>query len=266
MVGGAVKNFFKKAKVFDKFKPFDSIEEVGKAKFIFICVPTPATKDGLDLSITDDAVANATRHLADPANQLIVIKSTLLPGTTENYQKRYKETNFVFNPEFLRDKSAAPDFENSFTDRQIIGYTSKTKDHPLVSALMKLLPPAAFQKIIPAEAAEMIKYAGNTFLAMKVIFANQIYDLCEALKIDYEDVKEAIKSDKRIGKSHWEIRHTESSLDSTRLEKYRGYGGKCFPKDVNSLIVWGKSLGVDMSLLEQGREINSRLNGGKYDQ
>lgn len=266
MVGSAVKNFFTGAKVYDKFKPLDSIIEVGNARFIFLCVPTPAQGQGLDLSIIDEAVANTVAHLQAPANQLIVIKSTVIPGTTSDYQKRYPQTNFAFSPEFLRDRTAAADFQDSFTDRQIIGYTERTKNHPLVAKLMEILPPAQYQKIVPAEAAEMIKYAGNTFLAMEVIFANQIYDICQALGIDYEEVKQAIVADKRIGKSHWEIQHTESSLHSTRTAEYRGYGGKCFPKDMNSLIIWGRGLGVDMSLFETAREINQKLNGGRYDQ
>lgn len=262
IVGGAVKSFFPDAKVYDKYKPIDAIGEVGLAHFIFICVPTPYN-NGLDLSMVDDAVANAVSHLSDPESQLIVIKSTALPGTTESYQAKYPNANFAFNPEFLRDKTAKEDFINN--DRQIVGYTKKTKDSPLVKELLEILPRAPFAKIMPATDAEMIKYAGNTFLALQVIFANQIFDICQGGGISYELVKETIKADKRIGKSHWEIFHTESSLASNVSDAYRGYGGKCFPKDINSLIHQGRSLGVDVSLFETGREINLELNGGRYD-
>jgi UDPglucose 6-dehydrogenase len=263
VVGGAVKNFFRSAKVYDKFKKFDTIEEAGAARFIFVTVPTPFT-DRLDLSMVDDAVANVVSHLTKAENQLIVIKSTVLPGSTQAYQDRYPHANFVFSPEFLRDKTANEDFIKN--DRQIMGCTSKTKNNPLVEELMSILPPAPYQKIVPSQDAELIKYAGNTFLALQVIFANEIYDMCEAAGVDYELVKEAVKSDKRVGKTHWEIFHTESSLQSTVAEKYRGYGGKCFPKDINSLIFEGNKLGVDMSLFESGRAANLQLNGGKYDQ
>ena len=130
---------------------------------------------------------------------------------------------------------------------------------------MSILPRAPYERIVSSQEAEMIKYAGNTFLALRVIFANQIFDICKGAGISYEAVKEAIKSDKRIGKTHWEIFHTESSLDKNRGEAYRGYGGKCFPKDVNSMIHEGRRLGVDMSLLEVAREVNLELNGGQYD-
>lgn len=263
VVGSAVKNFFPEAKVYDKYKSLDSVEEVGKSRFIFICVPTPYN-DGLDLSMTDDAVANAVNHLVDPENQLIVIKSTVWPGTTQKYQDKYPQANFAFNPEFLRDKTASEDFKNN--DRQIVGYTKKTQGNPLVEELLGILPATPYAKLVPAEVAEMVKYAGNTYLAMQVIFANQFYDLCRALSIDYDQVKDAVKADKRIGKSHWEVFHTESSLASTSRDQYRGYGGKCFPKEMNTAITEGKKLGVTIGLFEKARGINLALNGGKYDQ
>lgn len=262
IVGGAVKNFFKDAKVYDKFKNLDSIEEVAKRRFIFVCVPTPFRGE-LDLSAVSDAVRGAVSHLVNPQDQLIVIKSTTLPGKTQGYQDKYPQANFAFNPEFLRDKTAKEDFVRG--DRQIVGYTTKTKNHPLVAELLEILPRAPYEKIMPARDAEMIKYAGNTFLALQVIFANQINDICQAAGISYELVKGAIKADKRIGKSHWEIFHTESSLATNMSDAYRGYGGKCFPKDMGSLIAEGRKQGVDFSLFEVGREINLELNGGKYD-
>lgn len=263
VVGGAVKNFFTSARVYDKYKNLDSIEDVAKSKFIFICVPTPY-KDGLDLSIMDDAVNNVVAHLADPDNQLIVIKSTALPGTTQQYQDKYPKTNFAVSPEFLRDKTANEDFVKN--DRQIVGYTTKTKDHELVKELLEILPHAPYRKLVASPDAELIKYAGNTFLALQVIFANQIYDICQAAGVDYELVQDAVTADKRVGKTHWDIFHTESSLPSTKAREYRGYGGKCFPKDINSLIFEGRNLRTDMSLFETGREVNLDLNGGQYDQ
>lgn len=262
IVGGAIKNFFPEAKVYDKYKPSDPITEAASAKFIFICVPTPYN-NGFDLSIMDDAIENAARNLIDPENQLVVIKSTALPGTTQKYQDKYPEINFAFNPEFLRDKTANQDFVKA--DRQIVGYTTKTENHPLINELMEFLPRAPFEKIMPSGEAEMIKYAANTFLALRVIFANQIYDLANVVGINYDDVKDAVKADKRIGKSHWEILHTEESLVNNISKPYRGYGGKCFPKDVNSLVYLGRALGVDVSLFESAAAVNFKLNGGKYE-
>lgn len=263
VVGGAVKNYFRDARLYDKYKQTDPIETVGQAKFIFICVPTPYNNHSFDLSILDEAVANVTSHLEDPEQQLVVIKSTALPGTTQAYQDKYPQVNFAFNPEFLKDRTANEDFIKPYS--QLVGYTTKTKDSPLIVALLEALPKAPYARVLVSGEAEMIKYAANTFLALQVIFANQIYDICQSLSIDYDGVEEAVKADKRIGKTHWEIWHTESSLESTRSEKYRGYGGKCFPKDINSLIHLGEKLGVDVLLLESARAINLRLNGGKYE-
>jgi len=263
VVGFAVKNFFPHATVYDKYKLMDSIEDVARARFIFICVPTPNTNGRFDGSMMDDAVENTVKHLKKPEGQLVVIKSTVLPGTTQKYQDQYPDVKFAFNPEFLRDQTANEDFVK--TDRQLVGYTTRTKDSALLKELLEILPPAPYERILPSSAVELIKYAANTFLALRVIFANQIYDVCASVGADYENVKKVILADKRIGKSHWEIMHTEKSLDSTKSESYRGYGGKCFPKDVNGLIEVGEKLGVDVGLLVAAREINFRLNGGKYD-
>lgn len=263
VVGGAVKNFFHDAPIYDKYKSLDPISEVARSRFIFICVPTPSTNGRFDGSMMDDAVENAVTHLDRPAEQLIVIKSTVLPGTTQKYQDKYPEANFAFNPEFLRDKTANEDFVK--TDRQLVGYTAKTKGSPLLDELLETLPRAPYERILPSPAVELIKYAANTFLAMQVVFANQIYDLCQAIGADYDQVKGVVLADKRIGKSHWEVMHTEQSLASTKGEAYRGYGGKCFPKDVNGLIEAGRNLGVNVALLEEARRLNLALNGGKYE-
>lgn len=262
VVGSAVKSFFRSAKVYDKYKPQDPVSEVASSQFIFICVPTPYSS-GLDLSIIDEALANVVSHLTEPEHQLVVIKSTVWPGTTQKYQDKYPGVNLAFNPEFLRDKTAAQDFQKN--DRQIVGFTKKTKSSQLVKDLLAILPVTSYQRLVPAEVAEMIKYAGNTYLAQQVIFANQIYDVCQALGVDYELVKAGIKSDKRIGTSHWEIWHTESSLSSTKGGTYRGYGGKCFPKEMYTVIDEAKKLGVAVPLFSTAQRINHGLNGGKYD-
>jgi UDPglucose 6-dehydrogenase len=95
----------------------------------------------------------------------------------------------------------------------------------------------------------MVKYYGNTWFSAKVVFANQMYDLCQKIGVDYEIVKEAAAADKRIGPTHLEIFH----------KGYRGYGGKCLPKDTRALIQLGKQVGAPMELLETVEKINNRL-------
>jgi len=114
---------------------------------------------------------------------------------------------------------------------------------------LDILPRAPYQKVIPSSEAEMVKYFGNAFLATKVIFANQIHDLCEKLGIDYNIVKTVASYDPRIGSSHLEIFHNG----------YRGYGGACFPKDMKSLLQLARRKKVNLKLLTSVDKINEGL-------
>jgi len=243
-VGGAVKKYFEsrgiKPLIYDKYKKFGSREEINKADVIFICVPTPfVPKNGFDLS----CVKSAVKILKSP--KIVVIKSSVIPGTTENLQKKFPRHKIMFNPEFLKEVSAYEDFIHP--DRQIIGATKKSRK--FAKKVLGLLPKAPFQKIMPVKEAETVKYMANSFLALKVIFANQFYDLCKKLKLNYEDVRIAVGEDKRIGHSHLDISHGG----------YRGFGGTCFPKDTNAIIQLAEKLRVDFSLFKTMREINLKL-------
>lgn len=244
MVGGAVYEFYPDAIPYDIVKYPDNKQAVQEADIIFVAVPTPYDKDGdgFDLSMVKEAMSNIS------GEKIIVLKSTVWPGTTQDLQKEYPQHKVVFNPEFLREVSAPADFRDP--DRQIVGFTEQSKD--IAQEILDLLPRAPYEKIMPATEAEMAKYFGNTFLASKVIFANQIYDLCEKLGIDYEPVKEAVGADPRIGTSHLDVVHSG----------YRGYGGACFPKDTRALIQFAEGKDVDMKVLKLMEEINHELTGG----
>jgi len=114
---------------------------------------------------------------------------------------------------------------------------------------MQLLPLAPFERILPATEAETVKYFGNTWFSVKVSFANQMYDLCQKLGIDYDRMVEAAAADKRIGRTHLNIFH----------KGYRGYGGKCLPKDIKALIQLADKKGVDLKLHKVAEEINNKL-------
>jgi UDP-glucose 6-dehydrogenase len=115
---------------------------------------------------------------------------------------------------------------------------------------------APFERVMRAREAEMVKYFGNTWFSTKVVFANQIYDLCEALGIDYDIVKEGASADKRIGRTHLDVFH----------KGYRGYGGKCLPKDTRALIQLGDQLGVELALLKRVEELNNALVACRAEQ
>ncbi len=117
--------------------------------------------------------------------------------------------------------------------------------------VLDLLPRARFETVMPARAAELVKYASNAFLAVKVIFANELFDLCGALAADYADVRAGLAADGRIGASHLDV-HDGG---------YRGYGGKCLPKDTMALLGFAEDIGQPLRLLQAAHEVNLMLRG-----
>ncbi len=252
MVGGALKNYFEKKNgfqlfLYDKGKNLGSMEEVNKADIVFVCVPTPylsACGDaqaggGFDLSYVKETCQKLK------GNKIVIIKSTVLPGTTEKLQKEFPQHEFLFNPEFLVEAKAKETMEKP--DRQIMGYTEESES--VAQKIMDFLPDAPYKKTMPATEAEMVKYFGNTFLSVKVIFGNQLYEICRKLNINYDVVREATSKDPRIGPSHLDIFHGG----------YRGYGGKCLPKDTRALIQLAESVKAEIDLLKKAEEINNKL-------
>ena len=237
-VGTAVKEGLKqyhKIETYDLDKSkrtCESIDElIDKSKYIFVCVPTPMKQDGsCDTSIVENIVYDLdnlalTRQCA---NRIVVIKSTVPPGTTERLDKGCKHISVVFNPEFLTEANFIDDFKNQ--DRIIIGGTrpASTKVRQL---FYKAFPKAHIVKT-GSKTAEMVKYMTNTFLATKVSFANEIYEICERLGVDYDKVTEYATYDDRLGKSHWSVPGPDG---------HYGFGGSCFPKDINALISVAKN-------------------------
>ncbi|MBI4122938.1 MAG: hypothetical protein HY458_01075 [Parcubacteria group bacterium] len=226
--------------LYDPPKRMGSLEELNKADVMFVCVPTPSTKEGkVDLSFVEEACRNIG------GQKVVVLKSTMLPGTTARLQEAYPHHTFLYNPEFLQESRALEDMLHPL--RQIVGYTEKSQG--AAQQILEMLPRAPLARIIKAEEAEMVKYFGNTFLALKVIFANQLSDLCEQLGIDYEAVRECAGADPRIGQSHLDVRHSG----------YRGYGGKCFPKDMRAFIHFAREKGLELRLHEAGESLNAEL-------
>jgi len=239
MVGQAVSYGFSNSNVltYDKHKETESFERVVKnSDYIFICLPTPIKNDesGIDLSIIDDNIAKITKF-TNGTDKIIVIKSTVIPGTTERYIKKYPKSLFSFNPEFLTERAFLQDFIN--TDRIIIGSDNSLVFRKVSSIYQSIMPNTPIFQTDPTS-AEMVKYMANCLLATKVIFANEMYDICEKLNINYDEVKKMVTADKRIGDSH---------LDITSL---RGFGGKCFPKDLLALKGLAKKLKVDTTILD----------------
>lgn len=230
---------------YDKHKegPYSLNQLVKESEFIFLCLPTPMYSDetGIDLSVMNEVVDKIAPKIKN-TNKILVVKSTVVPGTTLSYKKKYPNVNFAMNPEFLTEANALGDFLKP--DRTIIGAFSQGIAGRLSSLYQDLYGPDSRIFITDPITAEMVKYMSNALLATKVIFANEMYDLCTALGIKYEEVKSMVAADARIGPTH---------LDVTTV---RGFGGKCFPKDMVALIGFAEEKDVDHSLLSTVWEKN----------
>jgi UDPglucose 6-dehydrogenase len=220
-------------KVFDvdKNKSFNTLDEVLKQAFIFVCLPTPMKSTGeCDLSILDNFFAT----LPKSDDGIFIIKSTVPIGTTKKYSKKYK---VIHNPEFLTARNAVEDFRNS--ERNVVG-GDKNLCQQFVNFFQTIFPNIP-SVITSSDESEAIKYFANSFLACKVAYFNKMYDLCEAVGMNYETVCSGVTSDSRIGESHTQV---------PGFDNDRGFGGTCFPKDLNSLIVQMETHGVDASMLK----------------
>lgn len=252
-VGKAIFEFFKNivdVKVYDIKKneiTVNSIKDLLDDRIIFLCLPTPMKKTGeCDTSIIESVLSDLN-NLSSKSKSNIIIKSTIPPGSTDSFIKKYKNLEICFNPEFLTEENFVEDFKNQ--DRIILG-THKKEYFEKIKSLYRI----GFHstKIIhskPIE-AEMVKYTANIYLATKVSFANEIYDICEFLGADYNTVIEMAIIDKRLGKSHWQVPGPDGK---------RGFGGSCFPKDINSLIYFFKNNNIDLNTILAAWETNLRV-------
>ena len=260
-VGKAVKESFKKhfdVFIFDKDKRKANVETlnelISKCKMIFLCLPTPMNSDrSCHLNIVEDTLQKIDDWCDEMdfyglEQRTIVIKSTIPPGTTEKWNQQYKKIDVAFNPEFLTEANSIDDFKNQ--NRIIIGSTRK------VGAKIKSIYSKVFPKVpiikTSSTIAEMIKYFTNCFLAMKVSYANEMYQICEKLDIDYDKVVEYAVRDERIGTSHLNVPGPDGDF---------GFGGHCFPKDLNALINLAEKqgLGLDVNVLKATLETNNKV-------
>ncbi len=262
IVGGATAKVLEKAHelfLYDKFKPEHNSEInlrnlVTSSEVIFICVPTPMKITGeIDYSSVHnsmDQLIEEMKKIGRNAQEvLITIRSTAVSGTTDNLSWKYP-FRFAFNPEFLREKYAVEDMEN--TNRIIIGANDEKSRMQLQEVYKPLFPNAKYVFVTTKE-AEMIKYAANVTLASQITIANEIYQICRAVGIDYDKVKDAILLDQRIG----------NNIDVPGPDGDFGFGGKCFPKDLKALIRLSQEHEYDPYLLQEIWRTNERVRQNK---
>lgn len=198
---------------------------VADCDIVFIAVPTPTTPEGFNY----DALKTVLALVGE--GSIAVIKSTVMPGTTALLQKQFPKLIVLHAPEFLREKHAAEDARKP--ERNIIGMPETTEKYQQAARqVLAVLPEAKHETLCQAEEAELIKYGGNTFLAMKVVYMNLLYDLAQSLGVDYEVVAGSMGDDMRIGSSHTRVIDRSGHSGSV---PGRGAGGHCFPKDLAAL-------------------------------
>ena len=250
-VGGAVKFGFSpqvgcdaEVRVYDKnpAKSTHTLEEtINESDFIFVSVPTPANEDG---SINIDVLDKALSDINDVSNRdnCILIRSTIVPGTTRKLQQKYSQLNLLFNPEFLTERSANFDFINQH--RFIIG-SGDSMSSAMASEEFSELLKNRFGSCISIlectyETAEMIKYMNNCFFATKVSFLNEMYQIAEKSQVNWKQAIDGFVADGRIGRSHLNVPGPDGKF---------GFGGSCFPKDVQALKNFAEDIGVNPSVL-----------------
>jgi UDPglucose 6-dehydrogenase len=218
-------------------------EAVKKSTIIFICVGTPPLADGgADLSAVEKVARLVAEEMTD--YKLVVDKSTVpvhtgewVKKTIQTYNKRNVAFDVASNPEFLREGTAIHDFMNP--DRIVIGADSE-KAKKLLSELYKDID--AVKVVTDVNTSELIKHASNSFLAMKISFANALSRICEKANADVTKIAEGMGYDKRIGRAF--------------LNAGPGFGGFCFPKDVSAFIHIADKLGYDFHLLKSVEKTN----------
>jgi nucleotide sugar dehydrogenase len=220
-------------------------EVVNLSDFIFMSVPTPSNEDGsINLDIIYDAFNKISECKDRYIDNVILVRSTVTPGTTRAIQEKYPDLDIVFNPEFLTERSARFDFINQ--SRFVLG--GKKKNTKKVADLFRW----RFGETTPIietnyETAELIKYMNNCFFATKISFMNEMKMVAHECGADWEKAVEGFQRDGRIGHSHLAVPGPDGR---------RGFGGSCFPKDIQAMINFCEFLGVPANVLRAAWETN----------
>lgn len=218
---------------------------------IFVCVPTPVGQGGaVDSSIAQSVVREIVERYGPSGSPLVVVKSTLTPEVLTRMSLWYER--FVFNPEFLTERNAVRDF--IYSKFHVIGANDPSlaielrnlyAEHSRVSVVGVPL------HVVSISSASLIKYAINSFLAAKVAFFNELFDLVKSTQdASWDHVRDAVAGEPRIGQSHTFVPGPDGK---------RGFGLSCFPKDTAAIVAYGSTVGAPMSIVKSVIESNSRI-------
>ena len=233
----------------DPKRNLNTIEEVLECDFIFVAVPTPMNEDG---SISLKVVEKALQEISDKniINNIVILKSTMVPGSTDSFIKQFPKLNIIFNPEFLTERTAKLDF---LTQARIILGGSKT----LTNHVAKLFKERFMHTYIietDTITAEMVKYMNNVFFATKVSIMNEMKMMCDAIGANWNEALKGFAADQRIGDSHLHVPGPDGKM---------GFGGSCFPKDINAFISYANELNIKIPTIEGAWETNLNVRPEK---
>lgn len=252
-VGQAIEAYFQEKfdiVLYDPLKGHDDKDAVNKADLAVVCVPTNMLPDGsVDLSIVREIFS----WLKTPH---IVLKSTVPPGTTQTLIVEYKlEQRMVFSPEFIGEGGyPIPHWEGKPhpTDMKLHHHLifggSDTARKTIIPFFERVSGPFAHYHQTDATTAELMKYMCNTWIATKVTFCNEFYDIADTLGVNWQELRELWLTDKRVEPSHTLV-----------YKENRGFGGKCIPKDTNGLVELLRSKSYEPELLSSVLKVNKRL-------
>ena len=229
----------------DQLKSTHTLNQTHNSDFVFVCVPTPMYKDGnQNLEFVEEVFKHAHKK------PIYILKSTVLPGTTDKLNKIYTKLKIVFSPEFLTERTSKLDM---LTQSRIIigGNKAWTKEVRKIYELR-----FKNKNIIETDSitSELIKYMNNTFFATKVSIMNEFKQISDKIGADWIKALDGFASDGRIGDSHLNVPGHDGQL---------GYGGKCFPKDVNALILYAKNLGIELNTIKGGWDTNLNVRNNR---
>jgi len=239
-------------KMYDKYDDtYFSIEEtVRDSEFVFLCVPTPMDELGRqDPSNILDAVFDIDK--VSNEQKIIIIKSTVVPGTGRSLANQFPNHSFVSNPEFLTERSYKLDFINA--SRIILGSDSMSVLDKVEEMYRTRFTHTPIYKTT-WEGAEVAKYMANCFFALKVSYMNEMFEVAEKIGVPYNQLRDMFLADYRIGNSH---------VDVPGHDGLKGFGGKCFPKDMKAFVKWGEENNFSFLTLRAAEMINKRVREEK---
>tara|TARA_A100001515_G_scaffold138046_2_gene131274 strand:- start:1936 stop:2814 length:879 start_codon:yes stop_codon:yes gene_type:complete len=260
-VGSAIAHGFSlwaKVRIYDKNQKISthSIRDVvEKSEIIFVCVPTPmdvSNKNKIDLTILDSVMKEIYNYNDNYAQNsgVVVIKSTVTPGTTKKYENLYPSMRIVFNPEFLSERTAKLDFNNP--SRIILGGNWKAIE-PVEKLYRNRFPHVPIIHT-DSESAEFTKYACNCFYAAKISIMNEFYQVASKQNLDWNAIVGGMLTSGWINPMHTLVPGTDGNY---------GFGGKCFPKDINAFINYFTDCGVQPEMMTAAWKKNIEVRENK---